>query len=220
MLLLSDSTLTENEIHCFSFASPSCVDELTATKMAPYVTNVVLRDDVVPRLTPTTLRLLLKDLLVFRREVFRHVQQDWKDVIMRAGSLWSPRWREAHAIQRSDITLSPCDRRDMSHSPETNESKLGDGYADEEDDSVGRGLSTVSTYLPSVGDIVLIDEKELIQLFQPGKIAHIYSFRGIYRACFVPSTFATLRKIEVQGNMFRDHKGGIIFESLQEVCVI
>jgi hypothetical protein len=56
MLKISDSNIDFNDIHCFSYASPCCVDEGTAEDMKSIVTNVVLHDDVVPRLTPTTLR--------------------------------------------------------------------------------------------------------------------------------------------------------------------
>lgn len=158
--------------------------------------------------------------MTFRTAVFRHVQQDWSDVISRAGTLWSPRWRATHNIQHNNNVS-------MSEDPKVNDSQKipivstsgcdMDTSTNESNDSVCRGISSHDTFIPAVGDCVVIEEKELIQLYQPGKVAHIYSVRGIYKIVYVPLTFASLRKVEVQGNMFRDHSSVAIFEALQEV---
>jgi hypothetical protein len=63
----------------------------------------------------------------------------------------------------------------------------------------------------------LVSEEDVIQLWLPGRIVHIYSRRGIYNVAIVPRNFSELRRILVQGNIFRDHSSLSIFEALQEV---
>jgi hypothetical protein len=48
-------------------------------------------------------RLLMRELMVFRDQVFRFVEQDWYDAIKRTASVWTPRWRDATAVG-SDLT--------------------------------------------------------------------------------------------------------------------
>jgi hypothetical protein len=36
----------------------------------------------------------MKELLVFREKVFRHLKQDWSDVIQRTTALWAPKFRD------------------------------------------------------------------------------------------------------------------------------
>ena len=52
--------------------------------------------------------------MVFREQVFRHIAQDWNDVIQRAGTLWSPRWRDTHGLHH---TLSATDAAIPSEPP-------------------------------------------------------------------------------------------------------
>lgn len=44
----------------------------------------------------------MSELMIFREQVFKHIQQDWRDVMIRAYSLWSPRWRQTHS--KLDLT--------------------------------------------------------------------------------------------------------------------
>ena len=60
----------------------------------------------------------------------------------------------------------------------------------------------------------------LAEVWLPGRILHLYSHRGVYQASFVPRTFSTLRVIEVQGNIFDDHKTVTIFNALLEVGMV
>ncbi len=65
-------------VRCFAFSCPPIVDERAAELMtaalpghhfsgAAMVTTIVLHDDVVPRMTPCSLRRLMRDMLQFRR---------------------------------------------------------------------------------------------------------------------------------------------------------
>jgi hypothetical protein len=64
---------------------------------------------------------------------------------------------------------------------------------------------------------VVLDETPLPHMFLPGKIVHIYGHRGVYKAAYVPRTFAELRRISMAGNMLSNHTTKSYFESLLEV---
>jgi hypothetical protein len=79
---------------------------------------------------------------------------------------------------------------------------------------------------PSIVDLgeipgtVFLEEVPLPQMFIPGKIVHVYSHRGVYRAAFVPRTFRDLRRISLAGNMLSDHKTKSYFDALSEVASV
>jgi len=64
---------------------------------------------------------------------------------------------------------------------------------------------------------IFADEMVLPELFIPGNIIHIYSQRGLYKACYVPQTFPDLRRISMVGNMVEDHGSGSYYAALCEV---
>ena len=64
---------------------------------------------------------------------------------------------------------------------------------------------------------VVLDETPLPHMYLPGKIVHIYSHRGVYKAAYVPCTFKSLRRISLAGNMLSNHTTKSYFESLLEV---
>jgi Lipase (class 3) len=65
---------------------------------------------------------------------------------------------------------------------------------------------------------VVLDEIPLPRMFIPGKIVHIYSHRGVYRASYVPRTFRDLRRISLAGNMLSNHKTKSYYDALLEVA--
>jgi hypothetical protein len=67
---------------------------------------------------------------------------------------------------------------------------------------------------------VILDEIPLPQMFIPGKIVHIYSHRGVYRAAFVPRRFRELRRISPAGNMLSDHRTKSYYDALLEVSSV
>jgi hypothetical protein len=197
-------------LHCYAYAPPSCLDAATADKMAAFVTTIILHDDIIPRVTPQSIRILMKDVLFFQSEVFKYLEQDWKDAIERAAAIWAPRTRDADKLQTRQ-----CQNQDMDHLQETKSSisldKDGDVVDKGDDDHDNEvGEDNISQYL-------LVLEEEVIPLWLPGRLVHMYARNGVYDAAFVPRTFPNLRRIIVQGNIFRDHNGQSIFEALQEI---
>jgi hypothetical protein len=81
-------------LHVYAYGPPSCVDFALAGAMDSFVTTVVLHDDIVPRLTPTSCRSLLKHLLHIRETwVKTHLSSDIRAFKDRAKTAWAPKWR-------------------------------------------------------------------------------------------------------------------------------
>lgn len=317
------SILEDDRLRVYGFASPSCVDATLSDYMQSFVTTVVLHDDVVPRLTPTSIRGLVKHLLHIRETwVQIHLKDDLMALTERARSAWAPRWRSGFTLRRASgfcrkqlqygkekllsVQVIPC--KDMVSSGGSadafpNDAPLrptgdagntssaalgetsfsptlvveymggidrrtdgtiidGDEFFDTEDsllegdeDAPDKFLETFASLehcvgqKPVVGDDVwtrfeegtsalenpvysnillndpeddqsapvVLDETPLPRMFLPGRIVHIYTHRGGYKAAFVPRTFRELRRISMAGNMLSDHTSKAYFEALKEV---
>lgn len=323
-------------LHVYSYGTPSCVDLPLAEAAEPFVTTVVLHDDVVPRLTPASCRGLLKHLLHIRETwVKDHLGDDIRAFTDRAKTAWAPRWRPGFTLSSTssvklkryyrkhlqygksqlryvkeklvgdDVSVrssrsqildheddypdaaswnSPskvaADLDDSTHSNQKEESpkmvidflgglnKGSDGMVidgdeffdsgshlldggDEDSDTTneiydlsmdqvkegpGESMeqsdgkdeiaprSPCPTADPEITDsedspgAVVLDEIPLPQMYIPGKIVHIYSHRGVYRASCVPRTFRELRRISLAGNMLSNHKTKSYYDALLEVA--
>jgi len=311
-------------IRVYSYGSPACVDAKLSDFVQPYVITCVLHDDVVPRLTPTSIRGLMKHLLYIRETwVKAHLANDLMAIKERAKTAWAPKVRNGFSLLSAKTSSfkvygkklkmkrkllkrkmmkgctsssektsgTTCDRLDASNSTqedqtatddssyrdhctmnsecEPNSGDGGDGgdegdasdeglyyegdcfyeaddslieQSDEEntDDETERyGDSThgntvaekdgwepfedenVKKTPSEIGSMdsspaVLLDEIPLPRMFIPGKIVHIYTHRGGYKATFVPSAFRDLRQISLAGNMINDHTSKWYFEALLE----
>jgi hypothetical protein len=81
-------------LRVYSYGSPACVDDKLADFTESFVVNCVLHDDVVPRLTPTSIRGLLKHLLRIRETwVKTHLANDIMAIKNRAKTYWAPKLR-------------------------------------------------------------------------------------------------------------------------------
>lgn len=61
------------------------------------------------------------------------------------------------------------------------------------------------------------DVDKLPELFVPGRIVHIYSWRGTYEAAFVERDCDALADIVVSANMIRDHSINYYFDAIAEI---
>jgi hypothetical protein len=66
----------------------------------------------------------------------------------------------------------------------------------------------------------ILEEFPLPRMFVPGKIVHIYTNCGGYKAAYVPRKFKSLRRISMAGNCLTDHMSKSYYESLLEVKTI
>lgn len=190
------------------YGCPSCVDSLTADALKQQVINVIVHDDFITRVTPLSIRRLMKELMEFREEIFKHMHQDWADVISRAGSLWSPRWRERHGPVPDDISVP------------TVEKPTSNFYRSQKASSSSASMVADSSDVEDNDDVVIVEEETLPELWQAGRILHLYSYRGQYRRSRVTRDFETLRKIEIQGHIFSNHLGDNIYEALLEARAV
>ena len=63
---------------------------------------------------------------------------------------------------------------------------------------------------------VMLEETPLPRMFIPGKIVHMYTHRGAYKAAIVPRAFRELRRISLAGSMLNDHMSKSYYEGLLE----
>lgn len=96
-------------LRVYGYGSPSCVDAELSDYVKSFVTTVVLHDDVIPRLTPTSIRGLLKHLLHIRETwVKMHLADDLRAISDRARTAWAPRWRGSFTIGDSASVKRYC----------------------------------------------------------------------------------------------------------------
>eukprot|EP00547_Thalassionema_nitzschioides_P008274 CAMPEP_0194226710 /NCGR_PEP_ID=MMETSP0156-20130528/42393_1 /TAXON_ID=33649 /ORGANISM="Thalassionema nitzschioides, Strain L26-B" /LENGTH=1124 /DNA_ID=CAMNT_0038959155 /DNA_START=54 /DNA_END=3424 /DNA_ORIENTATION=- len=330
----------DQPVRVYGYASPSCVDAVLSDYQQSFVTTVVLHDDVVPRLTPTSMRGLVKHLLHIRETwVQFHMKNDLLAITERAKTVWAPRWRNGFTLRTASgfcrkhiqygkkkiLSVKGKIRSQRSSTiPEQNQNQyqessenFGNGagiyessndlgiheegsesdtenycnglsklvvdymggidksvagtildddvYFDADDlllendsdsdeefmeamesleaehlmDPVQEGSnwarfdeqhiqecssnefsSSICNSELEEGDdpsTVVLDETPLPRMFLPGKIVHLYTHRGGYKAAFVPRTFRELRKVSMAGNMLSDHTSKEYFEALSEV---
>ena len=157
---------------------------------------------------------------MFRQQVFRHLRQDWIDVITRARDLWSPRNRAGDDLHRPSYANSSVEPPSKS---QFQKSKNGDSKSPSSPSNADdpRDLHNEEDEKEEVEGPVLVEDEErgewIPSLWLPGRVMHIYSHTGRYKIAEVSRDLPTLRKIEVQGNIFTDHVGQTIFDALLEV---
>ena len=165
--------------------------------------------------------MLLRELLVFREQVFRHLRQDWTDVILRARDLWSPKTR----VRDNLLDLQGQKQLPRPQSPSTDSttttSTSNCGHESKSYDSTSRNEKVEEDKDETDEAAVVVEDAErgewIPSLWLPGRVLHIYSHLGQYRLAKVPRSLPTLRKIEIQGNIFTDHVSQTIFDALLEV---
>jgi len=189
------------DIRCWTYGSPCCVDKTLADQMKSCVTSVVLRDDAVSRFTPQSMRDMLRSLIASRSVVSSYLEQDWKDVVRRVAGWWTPRYRKIPqmdaAATKPPAPLDPLYADISAHTSSSHEEE-GDG-----DDA-----------------FVLVEADPLLDLWLPGRVLHIYTHYGQCRASIVSRSYPSLRSIQVQANMFEDHRSRSIFDALLEARAV
>jgi hypothetical protein len=91
----------------------------------------------------------------------------------------------------------------------------GESMSDQKPSSVSQSKEGISGVNGPAA--VVLEETPLPRMFVPGKVIHMYSHRGIYKAAYVPRTFRELRRISLAGNMLSNHTTKSYYEGLLEV---
>jgi hypothetical protein len=352
----------DSSVRVFAYGTPSCVDDKFANFVEDFVTTAVLHDDVIPRLTPSSCRGLLKHLLHIRETwVKDHFTDDLMAITERAKTAWAPRWRGSFTLSSSSSIKRYC-RKQIQYGKRklrsVKEKLAGDIDAAEDQDGVERnsdhncfgdgvvsfssleGPNGIEATLDAADDVaeasedevdveprflvdymggldsrsegvvidgdeffdpdenlvesddendsrssdpgnnfddivettlsddafpfnegevearadvfdeaeqvpadglgetpesleklegvdddespgaVILEETPLPRMYIPGKIVHMYSYRGVYKAAQVPRGFRELRRISLAGNMLLDHKSKAYYEALVEVHTV
>ena len=251
-----------------------------------FVTTVVLHDDVIPRLTPTSIRNLLKHLMYVKQTwVDQHFEKDLVSVVDRARKVWAPRFRGSFVLprrevkrnskekgprrqpktrginfeddflknvegikcsgtQNTDSLLESSDEENenVEQPPQQNAERLAESWSEVPFDEPPRSSDTLveeSTHydapldkrsdaadnVANPNDVdaagrsspVVLSETPLTRMYIPGRILHIYTDDGAYKARFVPRGFKEIRRISLAGNMLTDHTARAYYEALLEV---
>ena len=96
----------------YGFGTPACVDAALSDEVRAFVTTVVLHDDVVPRLNPTSIRGLLKHLLHIRETwVKAHLTDDLMAITERAKTVWAPRWKSGFTLRGHSSLKKYCKKQ-------------------------------------------------------------------------------------------------------------
>lgn len=90
----------ENDLlRVYGYGPPSCVDEQLFDFVQSFATTVVLHDDVIPWLTPISIRGPLKHLLHIRETWAKvHLQEDLTAITDRGKTVWAPSWKSGFTL--------------------------------------------------------------------------------------------------------------------------
>jgi hypothetical protein len=166
----------------------------------------------------------MRELMVFREQMFQHLQQEWVDVLRRAAGLWTPRWRQVTAAvpvtnpaalrASPSIPIAKVELVEVTIDPSGGVAgvrKQGEIPGEASPAQAGGAAEAAS---------VMVEEEQLAQLWLPGRVMHIYICNGQCFASEVSRNFPDLRVIALQGNIFEDHSSERTLNALLEVRAV
>ncbi|EGZ21349.1 hypothetical protein PHYSODRAFT_262836 [Phytophthora sojae] len=238
------------DLECFAYAIPACVNLTVAESCNDFVHSIVLRDDIVPRAKASNVLKLVAELKNFKgcwRDTASEDLEAFKD---RAKTLWAPRKRE-WATEAADQRKGKLANRDKlaeqkkDPSPENKltlaEKKAQEASKDEgvsswtltrtnlidqldkageksgEDKALEPPADTLHEEEKVAADLATTLVGDPKELYIPGKVTHIFFYKGIYEAVHVDRKCEELSHIPVQQNMLSDHLGRNYLSALRIV---
>jgi len=193
--------VTSKTVEAFSFALPSCGDEKVGKFCEGFVTAVINCDDIVPRLSLETARKLRKDLQG-RRPAYRQFAQEDIASVQDVRSLVKQKRRLGRA-QAADANPHAHDLDDEQLSNVREELS--------QPSSPGVAASSTTTELDTAAEV---------KLYPPGRLVHLYRYRGVRRAAWVSRGHPALHRIEVEQGLVKDHGGDAYQGGLCEAVMI
>jgi hypothetical protein len=241
------------DLECFAYAVPACVNYSVAEACVDFVHSIVLRDDFVPRAKASNILKLVSRLRDFKGCWRETASEDLEAVKERVKTLWAPRNRE-WAKEAADMKKGKLANRGAFGSQDPgkaltvqDEKAAADGTStDAKADTVARTASWTLTRSNLIEKLDNADddaedkalappsdakteEKQVLselvstlvddpkELFIPGKVTHIYFYKGVYDAVHVDRKCEALAQIPVQQNMLSDHLGRSYLNALRVV---
>ncbi|ETM02236.1 hypothetical protein L917_01255 [Phytophthora nicotianae] len=231
------------DLECFAYAVPACVNLGVAEACNGFVHSIVLRDDIVPRAKASNVMKLVEELKNFKGCWRDTASEDLEAFKERAKTLWAPRkreWAKEAADQRKgklnrDKAISPSDKPTLAEK-KAKETDKDEGVSSwtltrtnliDQLDKAGEKNTEDEALEPS--DKALHEEEKMAaelvatlvddpkELYIPGKVTHIYFYKGIYEAVHVDRKCEELSHIPVQQNMLSDHLGCNYLSALRVV---
>lgn len=238
------------DLECFAYAVPACVNLSVAESCNDFVHSIVLRDDIVPRAKASNVLKLVDELKNFKGCWRDTASEDLEAFKERAKTLWAPRkreWAKEAADQRKGklVNRDKLAEQKKASSP-TEKLTLAEKKAKTADKGEGVSSWTLTRtnlidQLDKVGDqsteekaleppAETRDEEEKViadlaktlvedpkELYIPGKVTHIFFYKGIFEAVHVDRKCEELSHIPVQQNMLSDHLGRNYLSALRIV---
>lgn len=197
-------------IRVYGFATPSCVSPSIASALEHgkwhervTVTNVVLRGDIIPVLSYKNCADFAGELVERREEWGPLMKADISGFTSRAMKFWAPVRRTALSTDADDATSTPI---------EAGASSSSSSKTTDDDDAETKRDDGRSTHEEQSNDIPIF--------VIPGRIVHLYEWRGTYRATTVDHTFVDFNRIEVNSKSVELHSLEPIMTAMREVVSV
>jgi len=194
------------KVKVYGFATPPCVTPNLTTMWKDRLTvlNVVMEGDLVPLFSYRNCSEFAAEIAERRAEWEPMMRADIDGITNRAWKLWAP----ARRTQSSDKMLKEEEKQ----------------LKNKDNDETAKDLpkvpetTTTSPHLNSSKEDENNDDDNTIPHFViPGRVVHIYRWRGTFRAATVNHKWIGLRRIETNSNTVEHHKLSSIMDSIREV---
>ncbi|GLD96399.1 hypothetical protein PINS_up005082 [Pythium insidiosum] len=230
------------ELKCYAYAVPACVNLHVAESCVDFVHSIVLRDDFVPRAKASNIMKLVDELKEFKGCWRDTASEDIEAFKERAKTLWAPRkreWAREVADMRKGKLGSNVTSPVKAESKQSYEAKEG-SEADEKE-KVSSWTLTRTNLIEQLDKTTANDDENLVspearqaeakmekelketlmhdpkELYIPGRVTHLYFHKGIYEAVHVDRKCEALARIPVFQNMLSDHLGRNYLNALRVV---
>lgn len=101
-----ERVLKSDLLRVYGYGSPACMDAGLAEYAKAFCTSVVLHDDVIPRLTPTSVRALMTHLLKIKETWVKvHLADDINAIKERAKTVWAPKVRNGFTLTSKSMDV-------------------------------------------------------------------------------------------------------------------
>ncbi|RLN48519.1 hypothetical protein BBJ28_00016421 [Nothophytophthora sp. Chile5] len=239
------------DLECFAYAVPACVNLSVAESCVDFVHSIVLRDDFVPRAKASNILKLVDELQNFKGCWRDTASEDLDAFKERAKTLWAPRKRE-WAKEAADMKKGKLANQDKivaqkkiapsKASEEKTDSVEKQAKADE--DGVSSWTLTRTNLIDQLEKVedessedkalqppteARLEETKVLEelaanliedpkeLYIPGKVTHLYFYKGVYEAVNVDRKCEELSHIPVLQSMLTDHLGRNYLNALRIV---
>lgn len=234
------------DLECFAYAVPACVNLSVAESCDDFVHSIVLRDDFVPRAKASNILKLVDELKNFKGCWRDTASEDLEAFKERAKTLWAPRKRE-WAKEAADMRKGKLANQDKlaEHKKKAEAAaaaKHSEDDAKDREDHVSSWTLTRTNLIDQLEkageasseeleppsekreeeakviselEITLVEDPK--ELYIPGKVTHLFFYKGIYEAVHVDRKCEELSHIPVLQNMLSDHLGRNYLNALRIV---